>query len=29
MTPQDAKLVFDDDRDEVWDRAMKRRTQDL
>src|SRR4029450_1991298 len=28
-TPQDVKLVFDDDRDEVWDRAMKRRTQDL
>ena len=28
-TPQDAKLVFDEDRDEVWDRAMKRRTQDL
>jgi putative transcriptional regulator len=28
-TPQDANLVFDDDRDEVWDHAMKRRTQDL
>ena len=28
-TPQDAKLVFDEDRDEVWDNAMKRRTQDL
>ncbi len=28
-TPQDGSLVFDDDRDEVWDRAMKRRTQDL
>jgi putative transcriptional regulator len=28
-TPQDAKLIFDDDRGEVWDRAMKRRTQDL
>ena len=28
-TPQDAKLVFDDDRDAVWDHAMKRRTQDL
>jgi len=28
-TPQDAKLVFDEDRDEVWDDAMKRRTQDL
>jgi putative transcriptional regulator len=28
-TPQDANLVFDDDRDEVWDHAMKHRTQDL
>ena len=28
-TPQDANLVFDDDRDDVWDHAMKRRTQDL
>jgi len=28
-TPQDAKLVFDNDRDAVWDHAMKRRTQDL
>jgi putative transcriptional regulator len=28
-TPQDDKLVFDADRDEVWDNAMKRRTQDL
>ena len=28
-TPQDTKLVFDDDRDAVWDHAMKRRTQDL
>ena len=28
-TPQDANLVFDDDRDELWDHAMKRRTQDL
>jgi putative transcriptional regulator len=28
-TPQDAKLIFDDDRGEVWDRAVKRRTQDL
>ena len=28
-TPQDAKLLFDEDRDEVWDDAMKRRTQDL
>jgi putative transcriptional regulator len=28
-TPQDGKLVFDEDRDEVWDHAMKRRTQDL
>jgi putative transcriptional regulator len=29
MTPQDTKLVFDLDRDQVWDDAMKRRTQDL
>jgi putative transcriptional regulator len=28
-TPQDANLVFDEDRDAVWDHAMKRRTQDL
>jgi putative transcriptional regulator len=28
-TPQDTNLVFDDDRDELWDHAMKRRTQDL
>ena len=28
-TPQDAKLIFDEDRDEVWDDAMKRRPQDL
>jgi putative transcriptional regulator len=28
-TPQDTNLVFDDDRDDVWDHAMKRRTQDL
>ena len=28
-TPQDANLLFDDDRDDVWDHAMKRRTQDL
>jgi putative transcriptional regulator len=28
-TPQDATLVIDDDRDDVWDHAMKRRTQDL
>ena len=28
-TPQDANLVFDHDRDDVWDHAMKRRTQDL
>jgi putative transcriptional regulator len=28
-TPEDANLVFDDDRDELWDHAMKRRTQDL
>ena len=25
----DEKLIFDEDRDEVWDEAMKRRTQDL
>lgn len=29
MAPEDAKLVFDADRDKVWDEAMKRRTQDL
>jgi len=29
MTPEDASLVFDLDRDKVWDEAMKRRTQDL
>jgi len=28
-TPQGEKLVFDLDRDKVWDDAMKRRTQDL
>ena len=28
-TAPDAKLVFDDERDELWDHAMKRRTQDL
>jgi len=27
--PADVKLVFDEDRDKVWDQAMKRRTQDL
>jgi putative transcriptional regulator len=27
--PADAKLIFDEDRDKVWDEAMKRRTQDL
>jgi putative transcriptional regulator len=27
--PADMKLVFDEDRDKVWDKAMKRRTQDL
>jgi putative transcriptional regulator len=27
--PADMKLVFDEDRDKVWDEAMKRRTQDL
>ena len=25
----DEKLIFDEDRDKVWDQAMKRRTQDL
>jgi putative transcriptional regulator len=25
----DEKLIFDEDRDEVWDEAMKRRTRDL
>jgi len=29
MSPPDGSLVFDDDRDEVWDHAVKRRTQDL
>lgn len=29
ITPQDAKLVFEQDRDKVWDDAMARRTQDL
>ena len=28
-TPEDSKLVFDQDRDRVWDDAMRRRTQDL
>jgi putative transcriptional regulator len=28
-TPADAKLVFEEDRDKVWDDAMTRRTQDL
>jgi putative transcriptional regulator len=27
--PDDVRLVFDEDRDRVWDEAMKRRTQDL
>ena len=27
--PQDTKLIFDEDRDKVWDDAMARRTQDL
>jgi putative transcriptional regulator len=26
---EDARLIFDEDRDKVWDEAMKRRTQDL
>jgi putative transcriptional regulator len=28
-TPADAKLIFEEDRDRVWDDAMTRRTQDL
>jgi putative transcriptional regulator len=28
-TPAAAKLIFDEDRDKVWDDAMTRRTQDL
>ena len=27
--PEDSKLIFDQDRDKVWDEAMKRRTQEL
>jgi putative transcriptional regulator len=27
--PEDPALVFDDDRDQVWEHAMRRRTQDL
>jgi len=27
--PNDEKLIFDEDRDKVWDEAMKRRTRDL
>ena len=27
--PEDAKLIFDEDRDKVWDDAMMHRTQDL
>jgi putative transcriptional regulator len=27
--PLDPKLVFDENRDEIWDRAMERRTRDL
>ena len=27
--PQDSKLIFDEDRDKVWDDAMAHRTQDL
>jgi putative transcriptional regulator len=29
MAPADPKLVFDEDRDKVWDSAMARRTRDL
>lgn len=28
-TPADAQLVFEEDRDKLWDKAMTRRTQDL
>ena len=28
-TPADAKLIFEEERDRVWDEAMTRRTQDL
>ena len=27
--PDDAELIFEQDREKVWDEAMKRRTQDL
>jgi putative transcriptional regulator len=27
--PADPGIVFDDDRDQVWEHAMQRRTQDL
>jgi putative transcriptional regulator len=29
MAPEDPKLVFDEDRAKVWERAMAKRTQDL
>jgi putative transcriptional regulator len=29
MAPEDPGLVFDDNRDQVWEHAMQRRTQDL
>jgi putative transcriptional regulator len=29
MMPADARLIFETDRDAVWDEAMKRRTQEL
>ena len=28
-TPEEPKLVFDDDRDKLWDEAMARRTREL
>ena len=28
-TPEEPKLVFDDDRDKLWDDAMARRTREL
>ena len=28
-TPEEPKLVFEDDRDKLWDEAMARRTREL
>ena len=28
-TPADAKLIFEEDRERVWENALTRRTQDL